>query len=478
MLTAATSTQYALEQEGESLSVYTRYLLEGLKTGAAAPEEQQWIEAGHLHDYVRQKLETAAASMSPQLYAAREGRSIVIAKAPVGDPELRYRKLVQRHLRDTGQISSIGRRRLKRQGTELGLSPERMKAIETEVCRPFQERQENLAEYEDAYREALEEENPLSDFTQQELADYQRDLNLRDDDVHPIQTKLHQEFQIATISPAPPTSPSTPPPPSTSPTQTLTVSYETVQVNNKGEIIKRIQKEAEYYTEDLGNDVVFDMVKIPGGAFMLGSAKGEGDDDERPQHQVTVPGFYLGKCLVTQAIYEAVMENNPSKFKDKNRPVERVSWNDAIAFCKKLSERTGNTYRLPSEAEWEYACRAGTTTQYAFGDAIAPELANYGRNVGQTSDVGSYPPNTFGLFDIHGNVWEWCLDHWHENYQGAPTDERAWIKGGDGDRRVLRGGSWYNLPRNCRSANRLRSNADNWDDTFGFRLVCSLPRTL
>ncbi|MEM9449108.1 MAG: SUMF1/EgtB/PvdO family nonheme iron enzyme [Cyanobacteria bacterium P01_E01_bin.6] len=495
VLTATTSTQYALEQDGEILSIYTRYLLEGLKTGAAAPENQEWIDAGHMHDYVRQKLETAAATMSPQLYAAREGRSIIIAKAPVGDPELRYRKLVQRHLRETGAISPVGRRRLTRQGKELGLASGRIIEIETEVCRPFQERHENLAEYEDAYREALNHEHPLSDFTRQELADYQRDLNLRDEDVQSIQAKLHQELHgvqgldnaqaldsaqgldsAADPSAPPSVVPSRSPSPSE---QNRTFSYETVRVDETRVIVERIPQEAEYYTEDVGNGITFDMVKIPGGVFIMGSPKGEGTEDEQPQHQVTVPSFYMGKVVVTQAVYEAVIGSNPSHFKGDNRPVETVSWNDAIAFCRILSERTGNTYRLPSEAEWEYVCRANTTTTYSFGDAIAPELANYRESdLKQTSDVGRYPPNGFGVFDMHGNVWEWCLDHWHEHYKGAPADGNAWIDDGDKSLRLLRGGSWDSYPRNCRSAYRYYDNPDDRYSNLGFRVVCRAPRAL
>ncbi len=159
------------------------------------------------------------------------------------------------------------------------------------------------------------------------------------------------------------------------------------------------------------------MVAIPGGSFLMGSPcdeKGRRDNEE-PQHEVNVPSFYLGKYAVTQAQWQAIMGNNPAKFEGENRPVEAVSWLEAVEFCQKLSEKLGEEYRLPSEAEWEYACRAGTTTPFHFGATITTELANYSGNStygseseGQyrkeTTEVGSFPPNAFGLYDMHGNV--------------------------------------------------------------------------
>mgnify|MGYP006266374999 CR=1 FL=1 len=216
----------------------------------------------------------------------------------------------------------------------------------------------------------------------------------------------------------------------------------------------------------------------------------ESRDAERPQHWVTVPEFWLGKFPVTQAQYQAVMGENPSRFSDNgaNRPVEQVSWNDAVAFCETLSQLTGRTYRLPSEAEWEYACRAGTPTPFYCGPTITTELANYdgrytygggpkGEYRKQTTDVGSFPPNGFGLYDMHGNVWEWCQDVWHGSYEGAPTDGTAWVEGGNQDRRLLRGGSWSYDPRYCRSAGRFNFTPVARNNLFnGFRVVCGMAR--
>ncbi|MEH2450126.1 formylglycine-generating enzyme family protein [Nostoc sp.] len=194
---------------------------------------------------------------------------------------------------------------------------------------------------------------------------------------------------------------------------------------------------------------------------------------------------------MTQEQYQQIMGSNPSNFKGAKRPIEQVSWNDAVEFCKKLSQKIGRKYRLPSEAEWEYACRAGTTTPFHFGETITTELANYdgnytyasapkGKSRQETTEVGSFSPNAFGLYDMHGNVWEWCQDTWHDTYKGAPSDGSAWIDT-DSPNRVLRGGSWFNFPSYCRSASRGNSywaGRDGIVDIIGFRVVCAVGRTL
>jgi formylglycine-generating enzyme required for sulfatase activity len=170
------------------------------------------------------------------------------------------------------------------------------------------------------------------------------------------------------------------------------------------------------------------------------------------------------------------------------RPVDIVSLLDAMEFCHRLSQRTGRHYTLPSEAQWEYACRAGSTTPFAFGATLTAELANYnanttygegpkGTNRKQTTPVGLFPANAWGLHDMHGNVWEWCLDHWHESYEGAPSDGSAWLKpsASEEEPRLLRGGSWLSFPRDCRSASRGRNQPDNALSDVGLRVVC-LPQ--
>ena len=277
--------------------------------------------------------------------------------------------------------------------------------------------------------------------------------------------------------------------------------FEVITVDSKGEEIKREPKEAEYYSEDLGDGVTLDMVDIPGGQFMMGSPEGEGDDSEKPQHKVTVEPFFMGKYPVTQKQWKAIskrsasrrasltkvkrdLELNRSRFKGDNLPVENVSWEDAVEFCARLSNQTGREYRLPSEAEWEYACRAGTITPFHFGETITGELANYnGRYTyanepegvyrGEPIPVGSFPPNAFGLYDMHGNFWEWCEDDWHDNYENenAPTNGSAWFSEASSNK-VIRGGSWSNNPHYCRSACRNDLTRAIRSLNIGFRVVC------
>ena len=283
-----------------------------------------------------------------------------------------------------------------------------------------------------------------------------------------------------------------------------TFQFTTVKVNGRGKMINRENKQARYFTEDLGNGVVLDMVEIPGGKFLMGAPTSEvqsNDNSARPQHQVTVKPFFMGKYQVTQAQWQAVanlpkisrdLDPDPAYYKGNNRPVEQVSWFDAVEFGARLSELTGKEYTLPSEAQWEYACRAGTTTPFYFGETIISELANYygtityanepkGQYRKETTTVGSFPPNAFGLHDMHGNVLEWCADTSHYGYEGAPTDGSAWIdKGTDNNsrsRRIMRGGSWANSPRGCRSATRGDDDSDNASNALGFRVCCGIPRT-
>jgi formylglycine-generating enzyme required for sulfatase activity len=262
-------------------------------------------------------------------------------------------------------------------------------------------------------------------------------------------------------------------------------------------------------TEDIEFDLdaggKLEMVHIPSGSFLMGQTAAEtqaliaevGEENyqkwytrELPQHLVNVSGFYMGKYLITQSQYLAVMGTNPAHFQGARLPVEHVSWHDAQSFCQKLSQNTGKKIGLPSEAQWEYACRAETHTPFHFGETITTDLVNFdgnytygnaskGKYLAKTTPVGFYRvANDFGLYDMHGNVWEWCLDHFQENYQGAPQDGGAWIDKNDRDRWILRGGSWFNIPRVCRSATRVNGSPDVRVFNVGFRVVCEIPRTL
>jgi formylglycine-generating enzyme required for sulfatase activity len=294
--------------------------------------------------------------------------------------------------------------------------------------------------------------------------------------------------------------------------------FEIITVDLSGNPINKnpIAVNARRFRESLAPEIGLEMVAMPSGKFMMGSPELEHDrwDDENPQHEVTVQPFFIGKYSITQAQWRVIantpeieqkLNPEPSNFKGDNRPVEEVSWEEAAEFCQRLSRDTGRDYRLPTEAEWEYACRAGTTTPFYFGKTITGKLANYDsddtyfqerkvKSKGETTSVGDFPPNAFGLYDMHGNVWEWCQDHWHDSYQGAPTDGSAclsddknanrvlpdgsvWLSDDKNANRVLRGGSWGSYPRFCRSASRDYGTPVNRDDLIGFRVVCEISRT-
>jgi len=586
ILTSSTDSQPSFEESGSQISVYTRHLVEGLKTGAADLNDDGVILIEELHEYAKERVQKAFPSMKPEIYAVREGYKIRLAQAQINDPELEYRKDVEKSLEE-GQISRTGRRILDRRRSALGLTAEVAGAIEAEVLQPYQEYLGNLNEFQEALEDDLQAgSGGLSPTAYEQLKRFQQILRLRDEDVAkaiaqlvPGQQTLTALIKIPpppvkptpspipapTPTPAPvpipaastpipiqrpasprqplvqpqpvnlnrqqflkwlgfgsgglvlaltgqsvlrngrsptPVNPSSQPstpvnssqqpsplPISTSPTDLKEFSFEVATVNEQGQEAPRQKKSAKAFVEDLGNGVTLEMVSIPDGTFQMGSPTTERDrgDNESPQHSVNVPALLMGRYAVTQAQYEAIMGKNPSNFKGAKRPVETVSWNDAQEFCKKLSQTTGRKYRLPSEAEWEYACRAGTTTPFHFGETITSALANYdgtyiyqsepkGEKRSQTTEVGIFPPNTFDLYDMHGNVWEWCEDVYHTTYEGAPTNGSAWNAGGEPDRRLLRGGSWSNVPQFCRSAVRFISTPGFRNLNIGFRVVCSSAR--
>ncbi|MEA5503420.1 SUMF1/EgtB/PvdO family nonheme iron enzyme [Halotia wernerae UHCC 0503] len=282
------------------------------------------------------------------------------------------------------------------------------------------------------------------------------------------------------------------------PIKVQTLIFQVVTVDTQGQLANCYGSEAHYFQEELEN-VALDMIILPGGVFLMGSQEAEQgrESHEEPQHQVTIEPFCMGRFTITQAQWRAIanlptihrsLNPDPAHTKGENQPVEQVSWHDASEFCARLTKLTRRDYRLPSEAEWEYACRARTTTPFHFGETITPELANYDGNyiynlepVGQyrqrTVPVGSFQvANAFGLCDMHGNVWEWCADAWHDNYQEAPCDGSVWEQAELQEHRLLRGGSWYCLPSLCRAAQRHWDKADHGGSGIGFRVVCSSAR--
>ena len=243
--------------------------------------------------------------------------------------------------------------------------------------------------------------------------------------------------------------------------------------------------------EDLGNGCLLEMMRIPSGRFLMGAPRRNeaSFNDEGPQHEVRIREFLIGRYAVTQAEWKAVMGANPSYFKGDRLPVENVSWEEAREFCRRLNEKLGLSgtggYRLPSEAEWEYAARAGTTTPYAFGETISTDIVNYdgnhppqgrkGRYRGKTVEVGSLgKPNAWGLYDMHGNVSEWCEDDFHGSYDSAPTDGRPWVDSIRASFRVNRGGGWYDPAVNCRSTARGYDAPGYRGFIIGFRIARSL----
>jgi formylglycine-generating enzyme required for sulfatase activity len=219
-----------------------------------------------------------------------------------------------------------------------------------------------------------------------------------------------------------------------------------------------------------------EMVVIPVGKFDMG---GTSIGTEQPIHSVSLKAFAMGKTEVTQGQWEMLMGSNPSKFAQcgYDCPVENVSWDDAQGYIRKLNQKTGKTYRLPSEAEWEYACRAGGNDDYCGSDSIDSVAWHGGKKANSdrmSHPVASKQPNAWGLYDMSGNTWEWTLDCWNANYTAAPTDGRAWTAG-ECAGRVLRGGSWLNPTEHTRSTARSWSRASDRLDTYGFRLVRALP---
>jgi formylglycine-generating enzyme required for sulfatase activity len=273
------------------------------------------------------------------------------------------------------------------------------------------------------------------------------------------------------------------------------VDFRVITVDEKGAITTVQDGHASAFEEDLSG-VPLRMISIPAGTFKMGSPSTEQNSpQEQPDHEVKVPGFLLGQTEVTQAQWRAVagwpkvkldINPDPSSFKGSTLPVVNVSWDEAEEYCQRLARKTGRAYRLPSEAEWEYACRAGTTTPFHIGATLSPEMANYdgnspygsgpkGRYLGRTAPVGQYKAaNRFGLYDMHGNVWEWLGDIWHNSYRGAPTDGSAWEAGEDPNYHVIRGGSWFNSADECRSASRNSAVKDGRYQRVGLRVALTV----
>ncbi len=464
VLTASATNNYAYEKKGETLAIYTRYLVQGLKTGAAARDGKNCISVADLHAYVKAELKIEAPAMTPKRYVIKDaGEEIVLAQVAVPDPERAYRKLVKEKCVKTGSVLPAGRRILDQERDRLaafGLTVDRADAIEAEALEPYRKRRENQAIYRETLQEILALDRTQQIHAFEEVIELEDRLKLSIEDLKAIrQDVLGSE---------------------TLPQMQTVVQPATPKSKPTASALQNLQ-------EDLGGGIFVDLVAIPGGSFLMGAAKGEegASDDEYPQHQVTIAPFWMGKFTVTQAQWKTIaklkkikcdLKPDPSNFKGADRPVENVSWDESIEFCDRLSAKTGKRYGLPSEAQWEYACRSGTTAPFHFGETISTDLANYAGNRGETTPVGTFSPNAFGLYDMHGNVWEWCADPWHNSYEGAPIDGSVWQKNGNEKLRLLRGGSWSDCPTNCRSADRGRNDRDDRNDFIGFRILLFSPQ--
>lgn len=554
ILTAADSSQYAFEQEGFDLSLYTHFLVEGLKTGAADRDEDGDVSVDELHVYVEGKVKSVNNSMSPKFFGQKEGHRIVLARAAQDDPKLKFRKEVEKVVkRSNGKISSIARNLLI--GKSQGLDSLEVEAIINEVKRPYDEYDRKLKKYEQDLRDVIAEEFPFSEVVQQEIREYENHLGLREDDIKavkarviaPRQVEYDRQFeeqqkkvaeaerlkrqqeeagqlrlqQVAAAERQ------------KQEQDQLSLLEELKRQAEEEDRLKRQREEAErksnpvqpefefeiakvrlvkessgflglgtktkveldrkkgkaqYIRENLGNGATLDLVRIPAGKFMMGSNE---FSSEQPIHEATLREFWMGKYVVTNAQWQAIMGTKPSeqydvKFLGENQPVVGVSWEDAKEFCKKASQKTGKLIRLPSETEWEYACRAVTNTPFHFGETITPDLVNYdgnhpygdapkGEYRQKTVNVDSFFPNAWGLYQMHGNVWEWCEDIWHENYNGIPQNNgSAWLSDGEQAKRLLRGGSWCGDAFDCRSALRDGRVAGYRFNVIGFRVVASV----
>jgi formylglycine-generating enzyme required for sulfatase activity len=451
ILTSSSSTQFSFQPDGE-MSIYTRYLVEGIETGAADKDKDSKISVDELHEYAALKVSQESPNMTPAFYPVEQGGKIYIAKVTQAkdDPRLVYRRELESRMVDENfsfsaseleknidkdlisiLFKSMWSPAARRILDKLGLSEVESEQIKIEVLKPILAKARKLIEYEELLKEML----PPTTQELKDLRDYQKDhLGLRDEDVMDIDNR--HGLTIITTMP---------------------------------------MKESQPLTIDLGSGVTLELVRVPAGKFMMGSDE---SDSEKPIHEVKLKEFLIGKYAVTNAQWQAVMKakgsaNQDKKFQGDLQPVVGVSWHESREFCKKLAQQAGREVRLPTEAEWEYACRAGTNTPFAFGETISPELVNYDGNYPygdapkgeyrkKTVDVNAFYPNGWGLYQMHGNVTEWCLDEWHDNYSAKPSDlkrtgDRAWgdinVNESDNRSRLLRGGSWVNGANGCRYGN-------------------------
>jgi len=464
VMTSSGATQISFTQESATLSLYTQYLVEGIETGAADNDSDGKIHIQELHAYAKAKVQAVKPNMKPDIILDKEGYNILLAYAPK-NPKVEYRKLVEQYAQN-GELKKVAILVLTEKRKTLGITDAVAEEIEKEVLEPFRRRLVNLQSYQQYFAEEVEQQYPLNEQTLKILKDYRQDiLGLRDEDVASIELKitsvkraealqrqqnqqaakqlqLHQQTEALQRQQEQQAAKELQSQEKTEKNQSgyqlKTFEFKTAEISLKSQLlgfvrkpkIKYISKSGKYFTEDLENGIFLEMVHIPGGTFIMGSPKNEEgyNKSQNPQHQVTVPAFFIGKYPVTQKQWRIVaalpkininLEPKPSQFQSDNLPVESVSW-----------------YQ------------------------------------GKTTEVGKFPANPFGLHDMCGNVWEWCEDGWHEDYINAPDDGSVWLNNSN-NRRVLRGGSWFIPSENCRSSFRFYADAGFFGcNLFGFRVMC------
>ena len=419
---------------------------------------------------VVQEVSRIAQDIQKQILAAQQAQT-----RQVGITE--YKQVAEKFFHN-GDISPVERKVLARLAEKHQLSAGDINQIRMELKAAYDAQNSNLQDYRDSVELELQHRQGKLEEAQAGLNELRLVLGISEDVAGQIQQEILKEWK---------------PPEQDTP-------FDVVLLNPEGKEKQRTTHQTQYYVETLASEVDLELAAIPEGKFHMGSTDDDKyhDKNEKPQHVVEVPPFYMSKYPITQEQWRAVaqlekisidLKADPSHFKGSQLPVESVSWYEAVEFCDRLTRLTGKAYRLPSEAEWEYACRAKTETIFHFGNTISPEFANYDSTIlmafvnifreeaGQvgrgTTPVGHFRvANAFGLYDMHGNVAEWCLDTYQKTYDLAPADGSAWIDMHNGRSQcVKRGGDWFSSSMNCYSASRGSNAPDEGNNQLGFRVV-------
>lgn len=435
---------------------------------AAQPELAQ-VTKGYAWSPVVQEVSRIAQDIQNQLLATQQDQ-----RRQVGIKE--YKQLAEKFFQD-GDISPVEQNMLARVAEQYQISASEIDQIRRELRATYEAENAKRQEYRDAVQLELQHRQGKLEEAQSALNDLRLILEISEE----VASQIQQEMLLTWKN------------------TEQNRQFEVVLLNSERKVKQRTTQQAQYDVEALAPEVNLELAAIPGGKFHMGSTNDHKyRGNECPQHVVQVPSFYMGKYPITQEQWRTVaalekvsieLKADPSHFKGNQLPVESVSWYEAVEFCDRLSRLTGKAYRLPSEAEWEYACRARTETLFHFGNNISPDFANYDSTLlmgfvnifreeaGQvgrgTTPVGHFKvANAFGLFDMHGNVEEWCLDTYQKTYDLAPTDGSAWIDIHNGRSQcVKRGGTWFRSSYDCYSAARSSSDPDERNNQLGFRVV-------